>query len=111
MAQTSLTISEALKDHLRVVAGKTDGSDGVDGVQTLHTALLHILECPYDEQISIDGYEETLSDPVKVSTDTLDDLRALRDQTGARDYEQAIRERANIEPRDVGEEPIELTNW
>ncbi len=108
MPTTSLSLSKALKQHLRDVAGLNDG-DGVTGVRTLHGALLHILENPYDEPRSIDGYEKTLDDPVKVSEQTLSELKALRDQTGARDYEQAIRERANIEPRDVGEEPVEVT--
>lgn len=108
MPTTSLSLSEALKDHLRDVAGMNE-SDGVEGVRTLHGALIHILENPYDEEKSISGYEETLNDPVKVSDEMLTELKALRDQRGARDYEEAIRERANIEPRDVGERPVEVS--
>jgi hypothetical protein len=37
-------------------------------------------------------------------------LKTLRDQTGARDYKEAIRERANIEPRDVGETPVDVSD-
>ncbi|TSD08560.1 hypothetical protein DP107_19295 [Haloglomus irregulare] len=106
---TSLSLSEALKDHLRDVAGMNERS-GVKGVETLHGALLYILKNPYDEEQIVEGYEETLTDPVKVSDKTLEDMKALRDETGSRDYEEAIRKEANIEKRDRGEEPIDVTD-
>lgn len=106
---TSLSLSEALKDHLRDVAGINKGS-GVRGVETLHGALLYILKNPYDEQQTVEGYEETLTDPVKVSDETLERMKSLRNKTGSRDYEEAIRKGANIEKRDRGEEPIDVTD-
>ena len=109
MSTTSLTLTEALKDHLRDVAGMNE-TKGVEGVRTLHGALIHILENPYESEKSISGYEETLNDPIKMSDETLEELKALRDQRGARDYEEAIRERANIEPRDVGETPVDVSD-
>lgn len=109
MPTTSLSLSKALKQHLRDVAGLNDG-EGVKSVRTLHGALLYILENPYDEPRSLSGYEKTLNDPIKVSEQTLSDLKTLRDQTGARDYKEAIRERANIEPRDVGETPVDVSD-
>ncbi len=110
MPTTSLSLSEALKSHLRDVAGLNEGR-GVDSVGTLHGALLYILENPYDKEMTLVGYEERLNDPVKVSDETLEKLKGLRDLTGARDYEEAIRERANIESRDVGgERPVEISD-
>jgi hypothetical protein len=108
MSQTSITLSEALKDHLRLVA-QSDGEYSIEAVGTLHEALVYILEHPYDDEVSVSGYEDTLTDPIKVPTDTLEEVRALRDQMDARDYEEAIRERANIEARDVGEVPLKDT--
>ena len=107
MSQTTISLTEALKDHLRDIAG----SESVDGVSTLHEALLHILKNPYEDTIEIDGYDETLNDPIKVPDETLDEVKALRDKLDARDYEEAIRERANIAHRDVGEEPVEVSDW
>ncbi len=109
-SQTSLTLSEALKDHIREVAGKTE-AEGVEGIQTLEEALIHILDNPYDEKKSLTGYEKTLEEPIKVSRKTLQKLSGLRDWTGARDLEEAIRERANIERRDVGERPVDVSDW
>lgn len=110
MTTTSLSLSKALKNHIRGVAG-INGGDGVEGVNTLHGAVLYILKNPYKKEQSLVGYEKTLNEPVKVSMETLEQLKALRHLTGARDYEEAIRERANIEPRDRGEEPIEHAGW
>lgn len=108
---TTVTLSEALKNHLRDVAGLNE-ENGVEGVGTLESALLHILENPYEEEQSVTGYEETLNDPVKVSDETLEDLKTLRDQDlDARDYEEAIREQANIKRRDIGEEPVDTSDW
>lgn len=108
MSQTSITLSEALKDHLRLVV-QSEGEYSADDVSTLHEALVYILEHPYDDTVSVSGYEDTLTDPIKVPQETLVEVRALRDQMDARDYEEAIRSRANIEPRDVGEVPLKET--
>jgi len=108
-SQTSLTVSEALKDHLREIAGKAE-VEGVEGVQTVQEALIHILDNPHDEKKSLTGYEKTLTEPIKVSRETLNKLSGLRDWTGARDLEEAIRRRANIERRDVGERPVDVSD-
>lgn len=108
MPQTSITLSEALKHHLRLVA-QSDTEYSAQDVSTLHEALVRILEHPYEEMVSVSGYEETLTDPIKLPTETLEEVRALHDQMDARDYEEAIRKRVNIEPRDVGEVPLKNT--
>lgn len=103
MTQTTISLTEALKDHLRNV------KDDTTGVSTLHEALLHIIDNPHPEEVVLDGYEKTLNDPVKVSKETLGDVKKMRDDLNASDYEAAIRQKANIRQRDLGEEPVEIT--
>ncbi|SDG41956.1 helix-turn-helix transcriptional regulator [Halorientalis regularis] len=103
--QTTITISEALKSHLWEV------KETVEGVDSLHEALLYILENPHDETRPVEGYDETLNDPIKVPEETLDEVRVLRDEISVQDYEAAIRKKANIERRDVGEEPVDVSGF
>lgn len=107
---TTVTLSEALKDHLRELK-EGDDTESMRNVQTLQDALLYLLENPYDKEQSISGYEQTLDDPIKVSSETLDELRDRKDSANSRNYEEAIREQANIDSRDVGEEPVEHSGW
>lgn len=105
MTQTTVSMSEALKDHLR------DVRDNTAEVSTLHGALLYLLDNPYSCQKELDGYDATLNDPIKVPEETLETVKKLRNRMGARDYEAAIRRKTNIVQRDVGEEPIEFSGW
>lgn len=109
MTETStVTISEALKNHLHKVKG--DKSEfAVKEVTTLHDALEYLLDHTYDETVEVDGYEETLDEPVKVPVDLHKRVKSLKHESNARDYEELIRGRANIENRDMGEQPIEVT--
>lgn len=102
MTDTTISLSEALKDHLREVVER-------EGLGALHEGLSYILDNPYDEQIEIDGYDETLNDPVKTPSELQTRVKRLRDEYGAQDYEEAVREQANIKHRPMGEEPIEVT--
>ena len=64
MSQTTVSLSPALKDHLRTVAGFDEKHYNpeytVKEVDTLHEALTYIIDNPYEEQIEINGYEITL---------------------------------------------------
>lgn len=115
MVETTLTVSEALKNHLRTVVGTDEAHQDpeitTDAVDTLYDSVIYLIENPYETEIEIKGYDETLNSPVKVPKRTLNRVKSLQEQLGARDYEQTIRQQANIAERDVGEEPIELTDW
>jgi hypothetical protein len=103
---TTITVSDALKSHLHQI--KQDyGEYAVDGVSTLYDSLEYLLDNQYDTEISIDGYEETLDKPIKVPKPLLDRVKAEKEMLNARDYEETIRTRANIEQRDIGERPIQ----
>lgn len=109
MVKTStVTVSEALKQHLHEI--KEDNYDfDVEGVNTLHGAMEWLLDEGHDEKIEIEGYEETLDEPVKVPLPLLNRVRELKEKDNYRDYEELLRERANIEQREMGERPIEVT--
>lgn len=105
---TTVTVSEALKEHLNAI--KADYHKySVDGVSTLHGAMEWLINEGYDEQISIEGYDETLEKPIKVPLSLFNRVRELKEEHGFRDREELLRELGNIEHRDRGEEPIEVT--
>lgn len=105
---TTITLSDALKSHLHEI--KNDqGEYAVDGVSTLHDSLAYLIDNPYDEEISVDGYDKTLDEPVKVPKPLLGRVKELKEEFGARDYEETVRTQANIKQRDMGEQPIEVT--
>lgn len=109
MTKTStVTVSDALKEHLDEI--KRDNTEhSVDGVDTLHGAMAWLLDGGHDEQIAIDGYDETLDEPVKVPLPLLERVREAKADGDYRDYEELLRDRGNIEQREMGEQPIEIT--
>lgn len=107
-ATTTCTISEALNNHLHEIKD-ADGKHAVEGVTTLHGALEYLLDNTYDTQLALNGYDKTLTEPVKISERLLNRIKRLKNDMDARDYEETIRGQANIEQRDNGEKPIKVT--
>lgn len=105
MSDTTLTLTEALKDELKRI--KNEHTE----VRSLKEALLFALDNPDKTEDQLAGKENRVSEPIKVDTLTLQTVQKLKDDTpGATNYEDAIREKANINPRDVGERPVEITD-
>lgn len=105
MSDTTLTITEALKDELRRIKRDTDE------VSSLKEALLYAIENPQDTNDQLDGREDRVTEPIKVDRLTLKTVQKLKKENpSAMNHEAAIREEAGINPRDVGERPIEITD-
>lgn len=105
MSDTTLTITEPLKDELKRI------KDEHNEVRSLKEALLFALDNPDKTKDELDGEDNRVSEPIKVDELTLQTVKKLKDDTpGASNYEDAIREKAGIKPRDVGERPIEITD-
>lgn len=98
---TTVTISEALKNYL--VEERDEQELG-----SLNETILYILRNPNLGERSLAGYDDTLTEPVKVTQFTLGMLQSIRDSEGYDDYEDVIRGRAGIEERDVGEKPVDI---
>ncbi len=105
MSDTTLTLTEALKDELKRI------KDEHTEVRSLKEALLFALDNPEKTQDELEGKEHRVSEPIKVDTLTLQTVQKLKKDTqGATNYEDAIRQKAGINPRDVGERPVEITD-
>lgn len=105
MSDTTLTITEALKDELKRIKREHDE------VFSLKEALLFILDNPDATEDDLDGQENRVSEPIKVDELTLQTVQKLKEEDArATNYEDAIRHKADINPRDVGEQPVEITD-
>jgi len=105
MSDTTLTITEPLKDELKRI--KEDEPE----VRSLKEALLFALDNPNKTEDELGGDENRVSEPIKVDELTLQTIKKLkRDTETATNYEDAIRQKAGINARDVGEQPIEITD-
>lgn len=104
MSETTLTITEALKDELKRIKREHDE------VMSLKEALLFALDNPEQTEDQLSGTENRVSEPIKVDQMTLEVVKKLKeDDTTATNYEDAIRRKAGINERNVGERPIEIT--
>jgi|APHM01.1.fsa_nt_gi hypothetical protein len=102
----TMTLSDAMKNHLQEISG----DDGPITVTTLHGAVRYLLENEYEEERSLEGYDEKLMSPIKMPVELHERMMELRDSNSAwHDYDAVIRDRANIKERDVGEKPVEVT--
>ena len=101
-------ISEALKNHLREIKG-SDSKYAIKRVDTFYEAVKYLLENPYNEEISIEGYEDTLNERIKIPESLYDRINECKKELDAVDREAALRRAANIEQRDHGERPVEIT--
>lgn len=98
---TTLTISEALKQEL--VRIKTDNE-----FKSLNETIEHLIRNPRASRRPIEGYDDTLTEPVKVTEFTRSAVQRERDRGNYNDYEAVLRNVAGVEPREVGEGPIEV---
>jgi len=104
MSETSLTITEALKAELKRI------KDEHDEVFSLKEALLFALDNPDKTHDQLEGKENRVSEPIKIDQLTLETVKKIKDEDPtATNYEDAIRRKAGINERDVGERPIEIT--
>ena len=104
MSDTTLTITEALKDELKRI------KETHDEVKSLKEALLFALDNPEQTHDQLSGREDRVTEPIKVDELTLQTVQKLKRETpGATNYEAAIRSEAGINARDVGERPVEIT--
>ena len=104
MSETTLTITEALKDELKRIKQEHDE------VRSLKEALLFALDNPDKTNDQLEGKENRVSEPIKVDQLTLETVKKVKeDDANATNYEDAIRRKAGINERDVGERPIEIT--
>lgn len=105
---STVTVSEALKQHLHEI--KQNSHDhSVEDVNTLHGAMEWLLDEGHDEKISVEGYEETLDEPVKVPMPLFNRVRKLREKYNC-DSEKLLRDRGNIKSRELGEQPVDV-DW
>ena len=105
MSDTTLTITEPLKDELKRI------KDEHEEVHSLKEALLFILDNPEATMDDLGGPDNRVSEPIKVDELTLQTVQKLKEKTPtATNYEDAIRAKAGINPRDVGERPVEITD-
>jgi len=98
---TTLTISKALKAELERIRD-------VRGLRSLNATIQQLLRESISGDRPVDGNDETLTEPVKVSGFTRSAVQRVRDNEGHRDYEDVLRDRAGIARRDTGEEPIDI---
>lgn len=91
--QTTLSLSPVLKTELKRVR------DQYEEPQKLEEALIFALKYPDVTDHYLEGDEDGI-DPIKVSTSTLDHIRYLRDEGDYGDYEETIRDYADIAYRE-----------
>lgn len=104
MSDTTLTLTEALKEELKRI------KDEHDEVLSLKEALLFALDNSDKTRDQLEGKENRVSEPIKVDELTLKTVKRLKNNDPkASNYEDAIRREAGINERDVGERPVEIT--
>lgn len=103
MSITTITVSEPVKNELE------DIRDRHEDIGNLNEAVLHVCEENLGGSRRVTGYEETLTETVKVTEFTRHVLKLIRDREGYQDYDEVIRKRAGLAVRDTGKErPVEV---
>lgn len=99
---TTITISEALK------AALVDIRDDNEELSSLDSTICHVIDHRRPHAARLTGYEETLTEPVKVAEATKSRLKSLKESGDYADYEAVLRDRIGASQRDTGEEPVDV---
>lgn len=101
---TTITISEALKGALEDLRDEAH-----DGLTSLDATINFVLDHPDDYDVAVTGYEETLTEPVKVEDATQTRVNAEKKRGDYADYDAVLRDRIGAPERETGgEEPVEV---
>lgn len=101
MTETTLTVTEPLKEHLKEIKQKRE-------LSSLDETIKNVLDTPVQDQFDVaDGNMEENPAPIKVEDHTLAWVRQVKDQSEWDTYEDVLREKSGASERDHGEQPVE----
>lgn len=100
---TTVTVSDALKTALETIR------DENEELSSLEQTIQFVIENPAEYVTSIDGYEETLEEPIKVTTATKARVKAIKEMNDYSDYDDVLRSKIGAPKRNTpGEEPVDV---
>ena len=101
MSETTVTVSEPLKEHLKSVRRERK-------LSSLDATIRSVLSDPVGEKSQVEeGNIDHNPAPIKIDTDTLEFLKDKHRQNENNAYEDTLRSYAGATSRRTGEEPVE----
>mgnify|MGYP006267081003 CR=1 FL=1 len=101
MTDTTVTVTEPLKDHLKDVKKAR-------GISSLNETIQSVLDDPVQGETFVEeGNMEKNPAPIKITDYTQAWLRQAKEDSEFGVFEDLLRDRSGASPRDEGEQPIE----